>query len=860
MTEDIEIARIGMEQNSTTEEDETEPPSQSTEETSLFRRIGWHLVRFGVIFALLLVSLAVYHSTIEGDAAFLGLFGGLWSLFSFGRSEGAEDSGGESNAESDGMETDGGAVMADTDATEQSRTTRIRDQPEIFLTDLPEEVSTEQIVDVLMRRGEEEPLPDASAIIARIQRPLAATLEGVPTELDILRRDIGPVLIGVADNEKTVDKLSDTFGLMLIVSPKHEDHLDRLMKYVPALIQTDGISGLGSARTFSVPAPKEPGTGPKSQDTIKNLRLNKGNPRHPIARPEPDFIAAAAPPGWSRQVEKILSDYAPVIEVIEWDQSEIHVAGFIFNSTIELPDHIVNPDDTITPGSGDRSNSDSQRNGTTTSHSSSGSGSGNESRPAEPDGGAKPRDASSPDTSTTTVTPSENAGGFRPDDEADQASDDQSTDSDTDARDHDAEETAPSSDSRNDDTGPGPDTDNVAGSDEPPRSDTSGDGSDGPSHPDRSNSSTNRATPQNSESEDGQDRLVPDSNVGGNPEMRPDEESSSPANGSGSSSSNGQRTRPSENSSDSDDSPVDSRGREQDDSAPSRFNRAPEDSKETDDMDSPRAPDASDEGYRRSSAGSDVSGDNGPDNGAGAPSQSGDESSGSENGLTPAQLPPPTPHRSSSRAGRPARPDTSAETPPPGEATAPESAPMSSTPETPTSEPPGSSHSDSTSSTGPPFDIDTGPGIVPDGEASASSDPMIVDVDEHVLNELTYQATATPNREVYSTIYADEDGVIRHWHPVEHPDFLETRRNSINFTANFFKHLRNLSRLRKEDIDHRLAGGAHSHPNTGQPRQSPADKRFARKVWRNQRNTMFIIGINEGDGPDEWTISDNSVS
>lgn len=134
---------------------------------------------------------------------------------------------------------------------------------------------------------------------------------------------------------------------------------------------------------------------------------------------------------------------------------------------------------------------------------------------------------------------------------------------------------------------------------------------------------------------------------------------------------------------------------------------------------------------------------------------------------------------------------------------------------------------------------------------------MIVDVDEHVLNELTFQATATPDREVYSTVYADEDGVIRHWHPVEHPDYLEARRNSIKFTSNFFKYLRRLARQRNDDIDYRLAGGVHSHPNTGQPRQSPADKRFARKVWRNQRNTMFIIGVKEGNGPDEWTISDD---
>jgi proteasome lid subunit RPN8/RPN11 len=133
---------------------------------------------------------------------------------------------------------------------------------------------------------------------------------------------------------------------------------------------------------------------------------------------------------------------------------------------------------------------------------------------------------------------------------------------------------------------------------------------------------------------------------------------------------------------------------------------------------------------------------------------------------------------------------------------------------------------------------------------------MIVDVMEHVLNELTYQATATPNREVYSTVFADDDGVIRHQHIIEHPDFLETRKSSIKFSPAFFDHLRRLSQQRKE-MDHRLAGGVHSHPNTGQPRQSPADKRFARKVWRNQRNTMFIVGIKEGDGPDEWTISDD---
>lgn len=461
---DIEIARIGMEQGSSTERDEPDKPAQSTESTSTltFARASGYLIRFAGLLALLLLLVGLMLAGLEflpgssgKNTAVLGVFAGLWSLLPFTRSDNPAADDRKSNTESGVIETDGGEVITDADAAEQTTATRTYDQPKISITDLSHEVSTEQIVDVLMRRGKAKPLPDASAVIARIQRPVAATLEGVPTELDILRRDIGPVLIGVADNEKTVSKLADIFGLMLIVSPKHDDHLDMLMRYVPALIQTDGLSGLGSVRTFSVHAPKEPGTGTESQTTVKNLRLNKGNPRHPIARAKPDFIAAAAPPGWSQQVETILSDYAPVITVIERDRAEIHVAGFVFNSSVELPDHIVNPNTNTRPDE-NQSHSSHKRNGAAKSHTRLESDSGNGSGSAESDEeDMRSQDSLSLGASATDVTspPPENSDRVQVSYETDQPGGGRSVRTDTNSTDQGTGEAAPSPGTSDDDTG-----------------------------------------------------------------------------------------------------------------------------------------------------------------------------------------------------------------------------------------------------------------------------------------------------------------------------------------------------------------------------------------------------------------------
>jgi proteasome lid subunit RPN8/RPN11 len=109
--------------------------------------------------------------------------------------------------------------------------------------------------------------------------------------------------------------------------------------------------------------------------------------------------------------------------------------------------------------------------------------------------------------------------------------------------------------------------------------------------------------------------------------------------------------------------------------------------------------------------------------------------------------------------------------------------------------------------------------------------------------------------EVYGTFYENPDGLIRYYHPIDSEEFVRRRRKSISFTSAFYEHLRRLADIHK-DIDHRLCGGGHSHPN-GIPKQSPADKRFNKRIWRNERNQMLIIGVAQGDGPSEWEVVDD---
>jgi hypothetical protein len=145
---------------------------------------------------------------------------------------------------------------------------------------------------------------------------------------------------------------------------------------------------------------------------------------------------------------------------------------------------------------------------------------------------------------------------------------------------------------------------------------------------------------------------------------------------------------------------------------------------------------------------------------------------------------------------------------------------------------------------------------VPAADGETTPAPDVVDVTEHVLNEISVNVNSV-DTEAFSVLFADESGLIRYHHPIESESFLKRRRKSIRFKPPIFDHMRRLASL-LEGIDHRLAGDCHSHPVSGVPKQSPADKRFSKRVWRNPRNTNFVAGrADNTSGPDVWTVVDD---
>jgi len=120
----------------------------------------------------------------------------------------------------------------------------------------------------------------------------------------------------------------------------------------------------------------------------------------------------------------------------------------------------------------------------------------------------------------------------------------------------------------------------------------------------------------------------------------------------------------------------------------------------------------------------------------------------------------------------------------------------------------------------------------------------------HALSSL--EPTA---RECYGTIYADNDGKIIKYHPVDSEEHTLRDGNSVKFTGEFYEHVRRLSKL-YEDIGLRLAGDNHSHPG-GIPLQSNADMDFNKNFWKTDRNTCFITATGHGNGSKEWEIRDN---
>jgi hypothetical protein len=863
MTDDIQLIDVRTGSEPPREEDRaTAPADAAARAGSRPDSNGPGVGARTALLLLLLFGLGLLGVGVLGASAFqlglLGVFGGLRGRL-LGATEGPDgteadtppdEKGTESSGQADDRQEESGADPTAGDVQPGDGPAPVpREQPRISIAKRAGERDVAVLVDELLRAAERRPLPDASGIIAPIRRPLAATLEGVPQELDVLRRDVGPALVGVAYNDTTAERLAATYDLTLIVAPHHEETLGDVLEYLPALVRTDEVRGLGSFRSFTVSAPEPPGPDPESQATLDDLRGHKGEPRHAMARTEPDFIAVSAPSAWTGTVREVLSDYAPVLDVIERDDPEIHVAGFVFESAVDLPAHVVAPaEDRSSPAGDDRppssggSDSDGGAGGDSPPPSN-----GGPQPPPGPDGDGGNRGGRDPPSSERAPTtrpehePERSAAGSVPEGERhprQPPGDDGQGSASPDAE---ASGTAPGNGG-----GDGSDGSNRSpdrGSD--PR-DATGEGGAGPDaerSPPTSGEGQDDATDgtSGSERDEGTD--------GPSPESGADRTTGRPANGADSSP---ESTDPGSRSAASSDEPAPepaSPGTDPDSILPAGsggFDFGSDDGFGT--------PSGNGTGGHEGAAGRPGDAD---ESGSGESSTpAGDPATGSGAGARPRRSPPSgtgqptaspsqdTPGGTSTRpAGTPGTPDGDTAAGRAAGGTAGGSSPA------PANAPPSSTD-------GIPVAPNPGPGIVPFGDAPASSDPAVVDVTEHVLNELTFQATATPDREVYSTVYADESGLIRHHHTIDHPDFVEVRKRSISFTSEFFDHLRRLANIHR-DIDHRLAGDAHSHPVSGQPEQSPADRRFARKVWRNQRNTVFIVGVGQRSGPDGWTITDD---
>lgn len=110
-------------------------------------------------------------------------------------------------------------------------------------------------------------------------------------------------------------------------------------------------------------------------------------------------------------------------------------------------------------------------------------------------------------------------------------------------------------------------------------------------------------------------------------------------------------------------------------------------------------------------------------------------------------------------------------------------------------------------------------------------------------------------RECYGTIYANSNGTIVRYHAIDSEEFTLRTRSAVNFTPQFYEHVRTLADIYK-NINLHLAGDNHSHPN-GYPAQSSNDIAFNSSFWKTARNTCFITGTDKGRGKDFWTLHDN---
>ena len=159
----------------------------------------------------------------------------------------------------------------------------------------------------------------------------------------------------------------------------------------------------------------------------------------------------------------------------------------------------------------------------------------------------------------------------------------------------------------------------------------------------------------------------------------------------------------------------------------------------------------------------------------------------------------------------------------------------------------------------PPDEEDAPPLPLPETDAEQDPSAYIVKVTEDVLNSMAIHAISSMKpvvKECYGTIYANAQGVIVKYHPIDSEDYTLRSSSRVSFTQEFYNHVRRLAELYKA-IGLRLAGDHHSHPN-GSPEQSENDIAFNKSFWKTRRNTCFITAISKhADGNEYWEVRSN---
>lgn len=734
----------------------------------------------------------------------------VWQWFNL--SDRTEDTAEEQSTE---PETDGGKAMESTSrgtneearnevssssnqAEEATDTASRSVEPDVIHFERPGETDPREIVDALL--GSKTPWrePTGAALTANIDRQSYGTLHTVATELRHLRRDVQPLLVAITQHYGRTNALKEVFDTTLLVAPNKTHYLPIIRPYLPGLF-TKQTGDIGSARVFSVDVSEDD---PDSPDVDRELRVKKGEEVHEVGAVEyPDYYAFTAPPEFHDLAREALDDLGEVIYTLETDEPLIQVVGFTFEELDSRSEISAKTAFDFDWDSGQPTDSPIDFGTSNGTPSTDANGNGHESTPSEEEDS---------ESSTTSTAPDEEG--------PDQWTNNGQQPTGQGSKKPTSTGTSGSTESSRPPHRPSADQQSGSSSGETPLSP----GSEGqPDDSDSNGANSDHATrrPDDSEEPDSDRQSPDDDRPSDDTEKPPQQPNSQPERPDGSQQPEG----------------------EQPQQQPSTDGQ-PDDNQTSNDAseDGPLHPDdgeVPDDGRR-------------PGADTGQPQRQPDKDNRSRPGDgEQATQQPDVEHQPDEGIERtPQRPG--ADQQPDGDDRQPDS--DDTTPHKPDDLPgvpsnlPGEDNGD-----------ESVPGHGPDTGAPPQYKPGVVAITEHALNEIALHVAVHDedgeSQEAYGTLYANQQGVIRYYNPVDSEDYVLRQTTSIEFKPAFKRHLKELARHHKE-INHRLCGDSHSHPSTGVPKQSAQDKIFNQRVWSNQRNTELIAGVKKGSGPDEWQL------